>query len=156
MKQQKILKLILIFSIISISMAETNKKKLGYLKVYVNTYNDEKIFNDKFVSKSLQKLLGKEKSHLLENLSVRGPIDMISGELVISGIAPHQGGSEEGIVSINIYSGEITAVIYSNKKFKIYTHQNKYDYLPRSIQNFLILSTSNRNLPKNAIMITKK
>jgi hypothetical protein len=40
-------------------------------------------------------VVGKDVGLLKENLAVRGPIDFIDGDLVLTGLAPHMGGTEE-------------------------------------------------------------
>jgi len=141
-----IMKIFLFFYLITISPADIIKPtntKLTHLKEYIGTYEDAKIYTDKFVSKKLNKLLGNELEHLKRNLSVRGPIDFIDGELVITGNAPHLGTIEDAILSINIYNGKISAAIHSNETITVYTEENNYQYIPISIKDYLAVWKTN-------------
>ena len=47
----------------------------------------------------MAQVVGKNVGLLKENLAVRGPIDFIDGDLVLTGLAPHGGGTEEATLS---------------------------------------------------------
>ena len=162
------MKKILIFYIFfylttTFAIAEVNnfkKGQLNYLKEFIGTYKDEKIYADKYINQKMKDLFKTEINHLTKNLSVRGPIDFISGNIVISGNAPHQGGSEMGILCINLYNGEISGAIYSNQNIDIYSHEEKYQYLPISIKDTIAVWETNFqyrfNPPSNTKMITSQ
>lgn len=140
------IKFFILFSLIAISTADVIKPanvKLNHLKEYIGTYEDTKIYSDKFISKKLNKLLGNELAHLKTNLSVRGPINFIDGELVIEGNAPHLGSIEDAILSISPYNGKISAAIHSNEKIIVYTEENDYRYLPISIKDVIAVWKTN-------------
>lgn len=141
-----IFKVFFLFFLIAISTADVIKPmntKLNYLKEYAGTYEDTKIYSDKFISKKLKKVLGNELDHLKRNLSVRGPINFIDGELVIQGNAPHLGSVEDAILSINLYNGKISAAIHSNETITVYTEENDYRYIPISIKDYLAVLKTN-------------
>ena len=50
--------------------------KLRHLFQYVGTYNFEAIFDDPFVRRAMEELLGDNVSHLLQNLKSRGSIEI--------------------------------------------------------------------------------
>jgi len=153
-----ILKTFLFFSVISISIADMTKpaeNKLDYLKEYIGTYDSAKIYTDNFISKKLKKLPKNELEHLKRNLSVRGPINFINGELVIAGNAPHKGGEENAILSINLHNHKVTIAIYSNKKITVYAEDNDYRHLPISIKDCIaVWKTNFRSYPPNELKMT--
>ena len=50
--------------------------KLRHLFHYVGTYNFEAIFDEPFVRRAMEELLGDNVSHLLQNLKSRGSIEI--------------------------------------------------------------------------------
>lgn len=58
--------------------------------------------------------------HLLRDLDVRGPVDLIGCHLVLSGNAEHQGGAENAIVDVNLYSGAVTLGLLSRRRITVY------------------------------------
>lgn len=109
--------------------------------------------------------MAREYEHLITNLMVTGPVDLISGSIVIEGNAPHKGGEEMAVLDLNLATGIIRAAIYSNTKIIIYSDKDKYDgildknnyeQLPTSILNWIVV-VNNRNSyqtnrPKNVII----
>ena len=110
-------------------------------------------------------MMGKDYEHLNTNLMVTGPVDLISGSIVIEGNAPHQGGDEMAILDINLYTGIIRTAIYSRNKIIIYSDQeeysnfidkNKYEHLPISILDWIAVVNTKLayriNKPQNVII----
>lgn len=132
-------------------------KGFDHLKKYVGEYSSEKVLMDKKVNPILKKMMGKEYKHLINNLSVTGPVDLIAGSIVISGNAPHSGGYDMGILDINLYTGKIHAAIYLAGIITIFSSEDtkKYEYLPISIKDWI--AVVNRSLkdrsekPQNVI-----
>ena len=140
-------------------------EELPLLKKYAGEYSSQKVLNDKKIKPILTQMMGKEYEHLITNLLVTGPVDLISGSIVIQGNAPHQGGEEMAILDINLPTGIIRAAIFSNKKIVIYSDKEKYDgildknsyeQLPTSILNWIIVTNSinpnQLNKPRNVII----
>ena len=157
----KYLLFIFVLLFISNSLAQ-HVKEFSYLKKYAGEYSSNEILNDKKLKPIILKMMGVEYDHLVSNLSVGGPVDLISGDIVISGNAPHQGGEEMAILDINLYTGIIRAAIYSNNKIIVYSDKqkydefidkNKYDQLPVSILEWISLvnnqSRQSAGRPKN-------
>jgi len=151
------LKIFIAISLLFTLNIDAKEANLEHLKQYIGTYSIEKILNDKVVSKKLKLLLGSSMDKLKENLTVRNPIDMISKGIVMSGIAPHQGGYEMAIVHINLQNQKVTAAIYSNNTIKIYSDEKNYMYLPQSITSTITLWNTEFsvlvNKPDNVIMM---
>jgi len=153
---KNIILLILMLSIL-VSANDIENNELNYLKKYVGTYAINYIFSDKIIKKELHLLLKDKIKLLKENLSVIPPIDMIDGDIVISGIAPHQGGINMAIMDINTKRSVVTVAIYSEGNIFIYSKTNHYDYLPRSIKTQIVLWNTDfkvmYTIPKNVQMI---
>ncbi|MGA7799293.1 MAG: hypothetical protein WCC36_00645 [Gammaproteobacteria bacterium] len=75
---------------------------------------------DPAVQARLQRLSPAVQAHLKRNLDVRGPVDLVSCHLVISGNADHMGGEENAILDVNLYSGAVTAAILSHGHITVY------------------------------------
>lgn len=116
---------------------ETCSGSLSDLVAYAGSDETDQLLGDSRVSAALKKTLGPELEHLLQNLSVKGSVDLIGCQLVISGNANHKGGEENGIVSIDLYSGVVTAAILSGKGIAVFTGDKSYDALPISIKDWL-------------------
>lgn len=99
--------------------------KLARMLAYTGEYKTAEVLNDPAVAAVLKRLLGSELAHLKRNLGVTGPVDLISCDLVVSGNAPHQGGEENAIVDISVYSGSVAAAILSRGKIAIYADTGK-------------------------------
>ena len=59
--------------------------KLGHLSQFIGTTNYEAVFDDSFVRRAMEKLLGDNVSHLLQNMEVRSPIESEGPELALWG-----------------------------------------------------------------------
>lgn len=140
-------------------------KEFTYLKKYAGEYSADKVLNDKRIRPILIKMMGKDYEHLNTNLMVTGPVDLISGSIVIEGNAPHQGGEEMAILDINLYTGIIRTAIYSHNKIIIFSDQekyskfidkNKYEHLPISILDWIAVVNTKLayriNKPQNVII----
>lgn len=65
-------------------------------------------------------LLGSELVHFKKNVEVHSPISIVSHVLSFVGNAPHQGGEENGFFGVDLKSGEIGVVIFSQKTLTVY------------------------------------
>lgn len=97
---------------------------------------------DPAVQAFVMRLPAKERAHLERNLDVRGPVDLISCHLVLSGNAIHQGRVEDAILDVSLYSGWITAAIHSGGHVHIYLDHDPafgggYDVaVPQAVRNW--------------------
>jgi hypothetical protein len=70
--------------------------------------------------------IGSQTGHLLKNLYVQAPIDLVDNHLVINGCAQHACGTEEGILTFDLETGSVNGAImaYSanerNPHFDVY------------------------------------
>ena len=122
--------------------------KLGNLSQYIGTTNYEAVFDDPFVRRAMEKLLGDNVSHLRQNLKSRGAIDFEGSELVLWGQKPHEGNSERAVLIVDIYDGKIHAGIFSNGRTTIFSKVDKepagyfqpevvYGFLPEALRRFV-------------------
>jgi len=95
------------------------KGKLGHLIRLIGTYDNDALLGDPQVKQALAQVVGKDVRLLKENLAVRGPIDFIDGDLVLTGLAPHMGGVEEATLWVKVYDGSVRAVIMHEGKVTI-------------------------------------
>jgi hypothetical protein len=132
-----------------------SKEKFGYLEGFVGKHkNVQELFSkDESIKKGIEDLARDQIVDLYRNLSTSGPIDMISGDLVFSGNAPHKGGEEMGIIVIELYNGNIHAAIYSNSTTYIFSDKKKFKYLPVALKKWIYLVNSdyykNKKAPPN-------
>jgi hypothetical protein len=113
------------------------KGKLGHLVGLIGTYNSNALLDDPQVKQALTQVVGMDVGLLKENLATRGPIDFIDGYLVLTGLAPHMGGSEEATLWVKVYDGSVCAVILHAGKVTIYAKDSKYDHLPGPFRNYV-------------------
>jgi len=113
------------------------KGKLGHLIKLIGTYDTDALLDDPQVKQALAQVIGKDVGLLKENLAVRGPIDFIDGDLVLTGLAPHGGHTEEATLWVSVYDGSVRAVIMHEGKVTIYAKENHYDYLPGLFRNYV-------------------
>lgn len=143
----KILAAVVLFSIMIGAQVQNDFNRF---KPYAGDYKSNEILEDKTLKPILKKILGKEYNHFISNLDVIGSVDLISGGIVLEGNAPHNGGEEMAKLDINLYSGIVTAAIFSKGKIDVYTDRkdykkqdaNNYMSLPISIKDWIaVLST---------------
>ena len=113
------------------------KGKLGHLIKLIGTYDTDALLDDPQVKQALAQVIGKDVGLLKENLAVRGPIDFIDGDLVLTGLAPHGGHTEEATLWVSVYDGSVRAVIMHEGKVTIYAKDSRYDHLPAPFRNYV-------------------
>ncbi len=122
--------------------------KLGNLSQYIGTTNYEAVFDEPFVRRAMEKLLGDNVSHLRRNLKSRGAIALEGSELVLWGQKPHEGNLERAVLIVDIYYGKIHAGIFSNGRTTIFSKVDKetadyfqpeqlYGLLPEALRRFV-------------------
>ena len=130
--------------------------KLQHLSAYIGTYEYKNILNDDAVKKALIKLVKEENIPLIENnISVARPVNFIDGNLILLGNAPHQGMEEAAIVTIRIYSGEISVALLHKGQITLYSSETKYNDLSPSIRDFIAfrLSGKEQNITQPADVV---
>lgn len=128
------------------------------LMSYVNTYDSQKLLADPVVKPQLARILGPQLAHLESNVGVHGPLGVDGGGLTLSGNAEHMGGEEEGLVFVDLNSGDVYACLLTNGRFEVYGKQPKFDYLPDAVRHWIVLTWAWVNLkggqPSNVVMHT--
>jgi len=114
----------------------------AHLMSYAGSYDTDAFLNEPEVSAAIARLMGGERDHLLANVAVRGSIDLVGCELVISGNAEHQGGEEDGVVSFSLGAGTASAALRSGGAFHVYTQDGSYDSAPISVKDWIAVAAS--------------
>ena len=101
------------------------------------------LYGEPAVQARLQRLPPTVLTHLQRNLEVRGPVDLVACELVLSGNAAHMGGVENAILDVNLYSGAVTAALLSRGQITIYldrdpTAGSGYSAVPISVRRWAV------------------
>ena len=131
--------LVLLFLFSAIISAQV-QNDFSRFKAFVGDYKSNEILEDKTLKPILKKILGKEFQHFIKNLDVIGSVDLISGGVVLEGNAAHNGGEEMAKLDINLYSGIVTAAIFSKGKIDVYT--DRKDYKKQDPNNYMSLPIS--------------
>lgn len=119
------------------------KGRLAHLRQYAGTDQgaEDPLFQDPEVKRLLSMALGDELQHFFDNISVKEPVDLISGALVVSGNGVHQGCSEEAIVAIHLNRGDLCAAMFSQGKVNLFGFGGAvaYPHLPKAIRAWIAL-----------------
>ena len=113
------------------------RSKFPYLHKYIGSYETNAFMSEKAVSSKLQALVGKDLALVQRNLEVRGPIDLISCDLSVSGNAPHGGLDENAIVNFDLATGEIIVAVRSDSskgEITVYSSSAEFITLPFSVK----------------------
>lgn len=95
----------------------TTQGPLGHLSRLIGSYDYDAVFRDPAVARALGAMLGAEGVRRLRgNTQVATPIAFDGAWLVLRGIAPHSGGSEEAILAVQPSSGKVEAAILSGNR----------------------------------------
>lgn len=93
----------------------TTQGPLGHLSRLIGTYDYNAVFTDRSVSQALSAMLGAQGVRLLRtNTTVASPIAFDGSWLILRGLAPHLGGSEEAILGVQPSTGRVDTAILSN------------------------------------------
>ncbi len=109
---------------------------------YAGSYDTDAFLNEPAVRTSLARLLGGQLQHLLDNLDVRGEVDLVSGSLSLSGNAAHSGGIEEAVVCVSTYDGSVSAAVFSNGIITVYAQHPDYVAQGLCIKDWITLVNS--------------
>lgn len=94
---------------------------------YAGNYDTDALLRESFVSGALDTLLGAEKQHFMENLDVRGSVDLVSGVLSLAGNAVHGGGEEEAVLCLEPRNCTVSAGLLSAGEITVYSPDPEYD-----------------------------
>jgi hypothetical protein len=141
------MKVLAVIFLLSTIISAQVQNDFSYFKSFAGDYKSNEILEDKNLKPILKKILGKEYQHFINNLDVIGSVDLISGGIVLEGNASHGGGEEMAKLDINLYSGVVTAAIFTKGKINVYTDRKAYkkqdegNYmnLPISIKDWVAL-----------------
>lgn len=126
------------------------------LMSYVNTYDSQKLLTDPVVKPQLAHILGPQLAHLEKNLDVHGPLGVAGGALTLTGNAAHMGLEENGLLLVDLNSGEVYTCLLTNKRFEVYGKQPRFDYLPQGVRDWIVLTWAtvylNGKQPPNVVM----
>jgi hypothetical protein len=109
---------------------------------YAGSYATGAFLKEPAVHEELQKLLGAEMSHLMDNLNVKGVVDLSGETLSVNGNAPHQGTEEEAIVCVTPFNMTVEAAILSKGTVTVFTRAEKYEYASICIKDWITLVNS--------------
>lgn len=94
---------------------------------FAGSYDSDALLREPCVAVALDSLLGREKNHFLENIDVRGSIDLVSNTLSLTGNAPHHGGEEEGVLCISAPGCSVSAGLLSGGTITVFSTAAGYD-----------------------------
>ena len=125
----------------------TDNQWADLMRYVGTTYGDlsTTLDNDPLVQRRLSRLSPSVRQHLARNLSVRGPVDLVSCHLVLHGNAPHEGNAEDAILDIDLYSGEVTIALLSDGQITIYLDKDPatftgYGEVPAAVRRWVALA----------------
>ena len=109
------------------------------LKKYIGNPDTDALLKEPTVRPQLEAMLGKQLPNLIQNLNVKGEVELVGGALALSGNAAHKGGEEEGIVCIADAGPVpyIEAAIFSKGKVTIYTKSPQYDGVMLCVKDWI-------------------
>lgn len=135
-------------------------ESVAHLRSYHNQYLREPMYDD-YLYVGLQKMLGMTGfKHLFRNLGGGFvPIRIIDNQLVMKGARDHCGGMEEALILVDMGSGDISSVLYSEETFLIHSTYASSSQLPRRLLQWIerILDAyGSRNKPtRNKVLLRK-
>ncbi len=110
------------------------------LKPYVGEYANQKVLKHPIVHRLLADLVGLKKVKTIEHYTLAaGPVDMISGDVVVSGCAPHECSDKSAVVVIVPFTKKTHAAILQNSEIMIYSTEKTYHYLPDGLRNWITI-----------------
>jgi hypothetical protein len=112
------------------------------LAKYAGSYDTDALLGEPAVRAELRKLLGAQLKHLVNNLNVKGSVDVVGGALSISGNAPHGGTEEEAVVCVVPINMMVEAAILSRGAITVFTRAEKYEYATLCIKDWVTLANS--------------
>lgn len=118
---------------------------LDSLRKYVGKIANDKILVNPIVRKELIALMGASRYKLLDHyMLVQSGVDMISGDIVASGCAPHECGDKSAVVVVQLETKQIHAAIFQNETVTVYSKQKTFEYLPNGLTDWVTLLKHNQ------------
>lgn len=113
-------------------------ESVSHLRRYHNQYLREPMY-DEYVHVTLQKMMGMQGfRHLFRNLGGGFvPIRILDEQLVMKGTRDHCGGMEEALIMVDMGSGDVTSVLYSEETFLIFSTYRTPQQLPERLLRWL-------------------
>jgi len=109
-------------------------ERIKSLGEFVGKYKDDKFYM--LLGPELKKLVGVDYQTLINNMSVSGHIRREGQYIVLQGNAPLSGGSDEGIIVIDVNAGILSAAIMKNRKVDRYSDINGNEDFPYLINSW--------------------
>lgn len=111
---------------------------------WAGSYDTDTFLRQPMVRAELQKLLGSEMRHLMDNLNVRGGVDLSGETLSVNGNAPHQGTEEEAIVCVTVLPLKtiVEAAILSKGAVTVFAREEKYENASICLKDWITLVNS--------------
>lgn len=131
-----------------------------HLRSYHNQYLREPMYDD-YVHVILQQMLGNRGfKHLFRNLGGGFvPIRILDEQLQMKGTRDHCGGMEEALILVDMRSGDVTSVLYSEETFLIHSTYAKPQQLPsralRWMERILNAYGTRDNPTRNKVLLRK-
>lgn len=118
---------------------------LDSLRKYVGKIANDKILVNPIVRKELILLMGASRYKLLNHYTlVQSGVDMISGDIVASGCAPHECGDKSAVVVVQLESKQVHAAIFQNETVTVFSKQKTLEYLPNGLTDWITLLKQNQ------------
>lgn len=114
----------------------------GLLSRYAGTWDSDSLLSQPAIQERLRQLTGSAMPHLMQNLDVRGAIDVVGGALSVSGNAPHQGTEEEAVVCVGAGGLRVEAALISAGTVTVYMPNGSYENLSLCIKDWITLVNS--------------
>ncbi|MCO4756652.1 MAG: hypothetical protein KC477_01450 [Oceanospirillaceae bacterium] len=131
-----------------------------HLRRYHNQYLREPMYDD-YLHVVLQTMLGRAGfQHLFRNLGGGFvPIRIVNEQLMMKGTRDHCGGMEEALIMVDMRSGDVSSVLYSEGTFLIHSTYPSRDQLPTGllqwIERILNAYGSRDNPTRNKVLLRK-
>lgn len=131
-----------------------------HLRRYHNQYLREPMYDD-YLHVVLQTMLGRVGfQHLFRNLGGGFvPIRIVNEQLMMKGTRDHCGGMEEALIMVDMRSGDVSSVLYSEETFLIHSTYASGDQLPADLLRWIERISNaygNRDNPtRNKVLLRK-
>lgn len=130
-------------------------------KKYIGNPDTDALLKEPAVHARLEAMLGKQLPRLIQNLKVKGEVELIGGALALSGNAPHMGGEEEALVCIAdaVPVPLVEAAIFSKGRVTIFAKSPQYEGLMLCVKDWVTQVNSGHRdrmtQPKNVQLVAR-
>lgn len=131
------------------------------LKKYIGNPDTDALLKEPAVRAQLEAMLGRQLPKLIQNLNVKGDVELVSGALALSGNAAHKGGEEEAVVCIADQGPVplVEAAIFSKGKVTIFTKGPQYENVMICVKDWVTQVNSGHRdrmaQPRNVQLVAK-